>query len=202
MNHQGTKKLETDRLILRKFVLEDADAMYNNWASADEVTKYLTWPSHENVEVTKYLLNDWIPRYNNCDYYNWAIELKETGDIIGNISVVQVNEYIKEASLGYCMGEKWWGKGIMPEAGKAVVNYLFKEIGFNRIEAQHDKNNPKSGRVMQKIGMTYEGVQRKKGINNQGIIDAVGYAILMEDYNHGNTNIRDRKTNYENIQDG
>lgn len=181
MNHQGTKTLETERLILRKFVFEDADAMYNNWASSDTVTKYLTWPSHENVEVTKYLLNDWIPRYNNCDFYNWAIELKETGEVIGNISVVQINEFIKEASLGYCMGKKWWGQSIMPEAGKAVINYLFQEIGFHRIEAHHDKNNPKSGRVMQKIGMTYEGVQRKKGINNQGIIDAVGYAILKED---------------------
>lgn len=182
MNHQGTKQLETERLILRKFKVEDADAMFHNWASSDEVTKFLTWPSHESVEVTKYLLNDWIPRYNKSDYYNWVIELKETGEIVGNISVVQINENIKEASLGYCMGENWWGQGIMPEAGKAVINYLFNEIGFNRIEAYHDKNNPKSGRVMQKLGMIYEGVRRKKGINNQGIIDDVVYAILWEDY--------------------
>lgn len=182
MNHHGTKELETDRLILRQFVLEDADAMFHNWASSDEVTKFLTWPSHESVEVTKYLLNDWIPRYNKSDYYNWGIELKETGEIVGNISVVQINENIKEASLGYCMGENWWGQGIMPEAGKAVINYLFNEIGFNRIEACHDKNNPKSGRVMQKIGMICEGVRRKKGINNQGIVDDVVYAILREDY--------------------
>ena len=70
----------------------------------------------------------------------------------------------------------------MPEAAAAVLKFLFEEVGFNRIAADHDSNNPKSGRVMQKIGMTYEGTLRKAGFNNQGIIDDVWYSILKEEW--------------------
>ncbi|MBD5458174.1 MAG: GNAT family N-acetyltransferase [Lachnospiraceae bacterium] len=186
MNHKGTILLETNRLILRKFVIEDSEAMYNNWASEDEVTKFLTWPTHSDVEVTRAVLSNWIADYNKADFYNWAIELKEIGEVIGNISVVLVKENIECAELGYCMGTNWWGLGIMPEAGKVVVKYLFEEVGFNRIAATHDKNNPKSGRVMQKIGMTYEGILRKAGFCNQGVIDEVWYSILRDEYQNKN----------------
>lgn len=182
LNHQGTKKLETERLILRQFKIEDYVEMYNNWACEDVVTKFLTWQTHTNQDVTKSVLADWIPKYENKDFYNWAIELKEENRLIGNISVVSLREETLSAILGYCIGSKWWGKEIMPEAGKAVLKYLFEEVGFNRIAANHDKNNPKSGRVMQKIGMTYEGTLRSAGFCNQGIIDDVRYSILKSEW--------------------
>lgn len=182
LNHQGTKRLETERLILRQFKIEDYVEMYNNWACEDVVTKFLTWQTHTNLDVTKSVLADWISKYANKDFYNWAIELKEENRLIGNISVVSLREETLSAILGYCMGSKWWGKEIMPEAGKAVLKYLFEEVGFNRIAANHDKNNPKSGRVMQKIGMTYEGTLRSAGFCNQGIIDDVRYSILKSEW--------------------
>lgn len=182
MKHAGTKRIETERLILRRFVIGDAGAVYRNWASEDEVTEFLTWPTHTSVEVTKTVLDSWIGKYGNTDFYNWGIEIKETGELVGNISVVSIKENVKEAMIGYCMGTKWWGQGIMPEAGRAVVRYLFEETGFHRIAADHDKNNPKSGRVMQKIGMTYEGTLRSAGFCNQGIIDEVRYSILREEF--------------------
>ena len=70
----------------------------------------------------------------------------------------------------------------MPEAGRAVVKYLFEEVGLNRIAAYHDTNNPNSGRVMQKIGMTYEGTLRSACHNNQGIVDEKWYSILKAEY--------------------
>ena len=182
MNHQGTIKIETDRLILRRFKIEDADVMYRNWASDDEVTKYLTWPTHANVNVTRAVLEDWIQKYNNPDYYNWAIELKQIGELIGNLSVVKHEEKTGSATIGWCMGKRWWGQRIMPEAARAVLQFLFEEVGFNRIAAQHDKENAKSGRVMQKIGMIREGTLRASGKNNQGIVDEVYYSILKDDY--------------------
>ena len=182
LNHKGTKQLETERLILRKFKIDDYAKMYDNWASEDAVTKYLTWKSHENQDVTKSVLTEWVDNYANNDFYNWAIELKEEDKLIGNISVVNYREETMSAVLGYCMGSKWWGKEIMPEAAKAVLKYLFEEVGFNRIAADHDKNNPKSGRVMQKIGMTYEGTLRSAGFCNQGIIDEVWYSILKSEW--------------------
>ena len=182
LNHRGTKRLETERLILRRFKIDDCAEMYNNWACEDVVTKFLTWQTHTNLDVTKSVLADWISKYANKDFYNWAIELKEENRLIGNISVVSLREETLSAILGYCMGSKWWGKEIMPEAGKAVLKYLFEEVGFNRIAANHDKNNPKSGRVMQKIGMTYEGTLRSAGFCNQGIIDDVRYSILKSEW--------------------
>lgn len=182
MDHQGTKRLESDRLILRRFTVEDAEDMYNNWASDDEVTKYLTWPTHSSVEITKSLLCDWVKKYTEDNYYNWGIELRSTGELIGNISVVRIKEDISGADLGWCMGRKWWGQGFMPEAAKAIIPSLFKKVGFIRLAACFDLNNPKSGRVMQKIGMTYEGTFRKAGENNQGVIDEVWYSILKEEF--------------------
>ena len=80
------KRIETKRLILRRFTLEDAEDMFNGWCNDPEVTRFLTWPPHGNVEVTKNILKDWISEYENGDYFNWAMELKETGKIVGNIS--------------------------------------------------------------------------------------------------------------------
>jgi len=182
LEHKGTKLLETKRLILRQFKIEDYTEMYNNWACEDIVTKFLTWPTHANSSITKSILEDWTEKYKNNDFYNWAIELKEENKIIGNISVVNYKEESLSAILGYCMGSKWWGQGIMAEAGKEVVKFLFEEVKFNRIAADHDKNNPNSGKVMQKIGMKYEGTLRSAGVNNQGIIDEVWYSILRNEW--------------------
>lgn len=182
MNHQGTIRLETERLILRRFKLEDADVMYRNWASDDEVTKYLPWPTHRDVNETRNILAGWIEKYNNLDFYNWVIVLKEIGEPIGSLSVVKCDESTSSATIGWCMGKHWWGQRIMPEAARAVLQYLFEEVGFNRVAANHDKENVKSGRVMQKIGMTREGTLRASGKNNRGVVDEVYYSILKEEY--------------------
>ena len=90
--------------------------MYANWASDSEVSKFLTWPNHSSVAVTKSLLADWIPRYEDGGYFNWVMEHKETGKAIGNISVVKLNENTEAADMGYCMSRAYWGQGLMPEA--------------------------------------------------------------------------------------
>ncbi len=181
MEHKGTQILETDRLILRRFTLEDAECMFKNWASDPEVTKFLTWPAHVNVDVTRFVLGGWVERYAKQDSYNWAIVLKETQEPIGSISVVKLNENTEAADIGYCMGKAWWGKGIMPEALGEVIAFLFDEVGLHRIAACHDVNNPKSGRVMEKAGMKQEGIWRAAGKNNQGICDEVWHSILRDE---------------------
>ena len=103
MNKAGTQRIETHRLILRPFRIEDAEDMFENWASDPEVTRFLTWPAHTGVEVSRMLLNDWIPRYADGGYFNWAIEWKENGRVIGNISVVRFIEELETADIGYCM---------------------------------------------------------------------------------------------------
>lgn len=182
LTHKGTQTTETPRLILRRAAREDAEPMFRNWASDPEVTKYLTWPPHGNVEVTQKVLTSWLAGYDQNDYYQWMIVLKELAEPIGSISVVRQNEVVKEGEIGYCIGSQWWHRGIMSEALTAVINYLFAEVGMERISARHDPNNPHSGGVMRKCGMKYEGTTRASDRNNQGICDAAHYAILRGDW--------------------
>lgn len=177
MKHKGTQWLRTQRLILRRFRLEDAQAMFENWANDDEVTRYLTWPTHRSPEVSRMVLEDWVHGYRREDQYQWAIELE--GQVVGSISVVEHNDDIGKAEIGYCIGRRWWHQGIASEALQAVIDYLFDEVGFYRIQARHDPRNPHSGAVMRKCGMTFEGTNRQSDRNNQGICDASVYAILV-----------------------
>ena len=179
LTHKGTQTIETSRLILRRAVRDDAEPMFRNWASDPEVTKYLTWPTYEKVETAHQILDLWTSEYEKPDYYQWMIVLKEFGEPIGSISVVRQNDRVEEAEIGYCIGSHWWHRGIMTEALTAVIEYLFTEVGMNRVAARHDPNNPHSGG---KCGMKYEGTQRACDRNNQGICDAAQYAILRSEW--------------------
>ena len=182
LTHKGTQTIETSRLILRRAVRDDAEPMFRNWASDPEVTKYLTWPAYEKVDTAYLILDLWISAYEKSDFYQWMIVLKELGEPIGSISVVRQNDRVAEAEIGYCIGSQWWHRGIMTEALNAVISYLFTEVGMNRVAARHDPNNPHSGGVMRKCGMTYEGTNRACDRNNQGICDAAQYSILRREW--------------------
>ena len=176
----GTAYLETERLILREFKIEDAYDMYHHWANDEQVTRYLTWPPHQSIEDTKQLLASWIQLYEKGDSYNWGIVVKDKSTLIGSISVTNIVQKTNIVEIGYCIGQAYWGHGYVAEALKEVISYLFKE-GYDLVRARHAKNNPHSGRVMQKAGMKYEGTFRKHGKNNQGVVDDVVYSILPEE---------------------
>lgn len=178
MKHLGTKKLETERLVLRQFALEDADKMYQNWASDPEVTKYLTWPTHESVGVTKRVLSDWVSSYDNENQYQWCIAKKENNEPIGSISVVNMKEKAESFEIGYCISRAYWHQGITSEALRAVMDYLLNEVGARRIESRHDPRNPHSGAVMQKCGLRYEGTRIRADWNNTGICDEALYGYV------------------------
>lgn len=180
LKHKGTVRLETPRLILRRAQMEDAEPMFHNWANDKEVTKYLTWPPHSNIEVTQKVLESWVESYEKEDYYQWMIVLKEIHEPIGSIMVSTVGR-AQSAHVGYCIGKKWWHQGIMSETLQTVMDFLFNEVGYHRVEAMHDSNNPNSGKVMAKCGMKYEGTLRMADRNNQGICDACYYGLLAEE---------------------
>ncbi len=143
--------LVTDRLILTPWQTEFAQGMFDNWATDKEVNKFLSWELHKNVEETKQLIYMWINELN----YNWCIVDKQTGEPIGSINTVKRNPRDFSCEIGYCLSRKCWNKGYMTEALKAVIDFLFSE-GYFRIELKHAIENPSSGRVMQKAGMTFE----------------------------------------------
>ena len=188
MQHIGTQVIETERLILRPFRTGDAPAMFRNWASDPAVTEYVTWKTHESVQETEEITAAWEKRTaEDPRFYQWAIELKSLGEPIGSIAVAHLDEKTESAELGWCIGRVWWGQGVMPEAGKAVIAYLFERVGFNRVAARYDSRNGKSGRVMQKLGMQYEGTLRQAGRCNAGLCDEAVYSVLREEY-YGNLN--------------
>ena len=181
MNHLGTQTIETKRLILRKYKDDDAWYLYKNWASDDEVTKYLMWKTHKDVSVSKEWIDFLKSNYDRKDFYEWTIVLKDIDQPIGSISVVDLKENINAVHIGYCIGRKWWHQGITSEALSALIDFFFDKVGVDRIESRHDPRNVNSGKVMKKCGMKYEGTMRKADVNNQGICDCSYYAILKSD---------------------
>ena len=155
--------LYTDRLILRPFKKDDSAAMFKNWTYDERVAKYCRWYPHQSIEETEEFLKMCIGKE-----YCWAITLKDNDEPIGSIDLVGMNSAgVNE--IGYLLMYEYWGKGVMTEAVKAVIDELFRN-GFEKIGACHMTENPASGRVMQKCGMTYIGnmmYQKKFGSDEQ-----------------------------------
>lgn len=182
MEHKGTVRIETDRLILRRFILDDVEASFRNWESDDRVTEFLRWQTAKSISEAEEVIGRWVESYKDKSFYQWAIVPKNLGEPIGTISVVDMDEQTEKLHIGYCIGSKWWHRGYTSEAFSGIIPFLFREVGVNRIESQHDPNNPNSGRVMLKCGLKYEGTLRQADWSNKGIVDACMYALLAEDY--------------------
>ena len=166
LNHKGTVTLKTGRLVLRRFAMEDAQAMYDNWASDELVPRFLSWEPHASIDVSKDVLSKWIPEYEKPDHYQWLIEFG--GIPVGGLNLHAISEKSLRAEMGYSIGSRWWGRGITAEAAAAVLRFAFEEVGFNKICALHDTGNPGSGRVMQKAGMIREGHFVKHSLRKDG----------------------------------
>lgn len=183
MKHTGTVTLETERLILRRFTADDAPAMFANWAADKEVTRYLPWREYEREEDVKKYLEDLTARYCSEKFYDWCIVPKETGEPIGSAGAVRVDDELSTIGIGYCIGRKYWGHGIVPEAVHAMLKHFFEILGAVRVTGSHFAENPKSGRVLLKCGMKEEGLLRKSTKDNRGnFVDVKVYSVTDDDY--------------------
>ncbi len=179
MKHVGTQRLESERLVLRKFQEGDGPSIFKNWASDDQVTVHLTWPTHQSVETSQKVLGFWLEGYQKLDNYQWGIVVKASGELIGSIGVVHMDETNEACEIGYCIGRKYWGQGITSEALKAVIQFLFDQVEPERIYAFYHADNPGSGRVMEKAGMEYEGRLRHYRKKTSGeFVDCLFYGVL------------------------
>lgn len=167
--------LETKRLILRPFEYDDKEAMYNNWASDEEVTKYLTWNHHTSILETEKILDLWINQYEKPERINFAITLKETDELIGGIDVVGYLDGIPV--IGYVLSKKYWNNGYMSEACEEVIKFLFS-LGYNIIRIDAEKENIGSNKVIKKCGgkfisefKEYLPQKKREFIINQYIIE-------------------------------
>ena len=183
MTHTGTREIETERLLLKRFLISDANEIFREYSSYENVTRYLTWEPHRSISETKTFLMKRLVDYERPENYVWAIGLKDRERLIGSISADIINERARIADIGYCLGERFWNFGYAAEALRAVADYMFYDVNVNRIEAYHSVNNPASGRVMQKIGMIKEGSSRQKYITGAGEYqDSDLYGLVKEDF--------------------
>ncbi len=181
MNHKGIIEIETERLILRGFKKEDAPLMFKNWANDERVTKYLRWTPHKNVDLTYMLCEMWEKESKELNNYQWVIIYKENNEPIGSIGLVDINEKKKSGEAGYCISYDYWGKGLVIEALDKIMEYL-KTIGFVRIQAFHDVENPNSGKVLIKCGFSCEGTLHKYELSNKNeFIDVVMYSKIFKE---------------------
>ena len=182
MKHCGTLKIETERLVLRRFEYSDGASAFRNWTGDPEVTRFLRWKNHSSASETEELIAFWLKKYNDPQWYHWAIVLKETAEPVGSVSAARVDGDTDTVEVGYCLGRSFQGMGLATEALSAVIDFFFRKIGVNRIEAKHAPSNRASGRVMEKCGLTYEGTLRQAERIYQGITDVCVYSILAEEY--------------------
>ena len=182
MRHQGTRQIETNRLILRQFSIDDAEKIFNNWASDADVTRYLSWKPHKNIANTRQIIEDWQNRAVMLDDYNWCIEEKACGEPIGNIGVVALMEDIDAVEIGCCIGKRWWNKGIATEAFSAIIDFFFSVVGANRIVVRYDLHNAGSAAVACKCKLTVEGIARDGARDSDGLVDTAVASILRREW--------------------
>ncbi|MCI8379047.1 MAG: GNAT family N-acetyltransferase [Lachnospiraceae bacterium] len=197
MKHAGTKTIETARLILRRLELTDAEMMFRNWTGDDKVTRFLRWDAHTTIDDTKNMIQQWVDNYQYDSTYYWGMYLKKGTDfacwqpphseqfpieknseMIGSIGVTITSEYDFKGELGYKIGSHWWNQGYASEAAEAVINYMFHNTDIERISAFCSVENPASGKVMEKIGMRYEGLMRHYYKTRDGFHDCALYGII------------------------
>lgn len=147
----NTPAIETERLILRKFTENDLKAFYQIY-SDEEVNTFLPWfPLKTMEEARRFYENRYETKYREKNAYNYAVCLKKDNIPIGYINVSMDDSF----DFGYGLRKEFWHRGIITEAGKAVVEQLRKD-GIPYITATHDINNPRSGGVMKQLGMKYQ----------------------------------------------
>ena len=174
-------ELETERLLLRKMRLDDARAMFA-YASDPEVTRYVLFETHRSIEDSEAFLRLAVEGYERGDFGGWGVVLKDSGAFVGTCGVDYgyAPEHAR-AELGYVLSREHWGKGLIPEAVRAVIRFGFGRMELNRIQARCMAENTASARVMEKAGMTYEGTLREYQLIKGAYRDMKFYSILRRE---------------------
>ena len=174
-------ELETERVLLRAMRVSDSADMYD-YAHRPEVSRYLLWRPHTDISDTRRYLEYLAGRYRIGAHYEWAMIHKESGRMIGTCGFARVDTANNSAELGYVLHPDFHGQGIVPEAARRVLQFGFSVMGLNRIEARYMVENLPSRRVMDKLGMQFEGVQRAAMLVKGTYRDIATCAILAKEF--------------------
>lgn len=149
--------LETARLRLRPPTLDDAEAIFAGYAQDPEVTRYLTWRPHPILDATRGFLRRCIAAWDEGTAFPWVITASDDGRLLG---MIELRPDGHRADLGYVLARPHWGRGLMTEAVRAVLEWALAEDALHRVWAVCDVDNRRSARVLEKAGMEREGVLR------------------------------------------
>ena len=173
--------LETKRLLLRKITLDDAPAVFA-YASDPQVPVYMPWSPHQSIAETYEYLAHVIDRYQQGWPGPWGIQHKADAKLIGTCAYGSWEREHRRAEIGYVLHRGYWGQGYMTEAVRAILDFGFRRMGLNRIEARCEAPNIGSARVMEKIGMSYEGLLREQVYEKNRFRDMKIYSILRREW--------------------
>ena len=182
LTNVGTMKIETERLILRRFRYTDDDAMLKYWTSDPKIQSLYSEPIYCTKQEIKELLDKYIGSYEKNDFYRWAITLKKTDECIGQIAYFLVDNNNHFAEIEYCIGSLFQRKGFATEATKAVIQYGFDKINLHKVQICHKSINLPSRKVIEKCGFTYEGTLRDFFYQDGKYIDRLYYSMLRDEF--------------------
>lgn len=182
LTHNGTKTIETERLILRRFEYKDDTAMLKYWIADEKIQSLYSEPVYSTKEEVKGLLDKYIGSYERDDYYRWAVIDKVCGECIGQIAYFLVDSKNHFAEIEYCIGSKFQCRGYATEATKAVIDFGFNEMNLHKVQICTKTINIPSKRVIEKCGFTYEGTLRDYFCMNGEYVGRLYFSILRSEY--------------------
>jgi len=174
-------ELATPRLLLRRLKKTDYHDMYE-YAAREDVTRYLTWYPHPNAGYTLRYLSYISTRYRAGDFFDWAVIWKDNRKMIGTCGFTSFQFSHNSGEIGYVLNPDYWGRGIAAEAVHAVMRVGFIDLNLHRIEAKYMDGNTQSRRVMEKCGMTFEGMHRDAMIIKDQYTTVGICSILASDF--------------------
>ena len=173
--------LETDRLILRKMLVSDAEDVYA-YSCRDDVTEFLTWTPHPTPAYTADYLRYLGQRYSVGDYFNWAVVEKKSGRVIGSCGFTRFDFPNDSGEIGYVFHPDFGGRGYATEAAREVLRFGFVALKLHRIEAKYLSGNEHSRLLLERLGMSFEG-ERREAMLVKGAYRTVGtYSMLAREY--------------------
>lgn len=182
MNNLGPQRIETHRLIIRPWSLEDAPAALRNWAADPLVQIPLAEPVYADREAVETLIEKYMLSFETEGKYRWAIQLKETGECVGLIAFFSLDPVNEHGEIEYGIGREYWGRGLITEACKAVIQYGFETMGLHRIQISYKEYNKASLRIIEKCGFTREGIYREYYKENGAYVSRIFHAMLLDEY--------------------
>ena len=171
----------TERLIIRPVSKRDVYDMYE-YSCDIEVTKYLAWEPHRDLNFTKYQIKSILDAYVSGRYYDWALELKCNGKMIGTCGFTSFDYIEDSCEVGYVLNPKYHGYSLATEAAMRVIGFAFETLGATSVYARCMKKNTASRRVMEKCGMTFEREERGAIIKQNVPVDVLRYRISFDEY--------------------